>query len=147
MTAKRCTTVSTAWGSRWYLAVFLVGLVAYPIVRAALHGLPDLRYPMMRIAGLLVLVSGLVSRVCVDSFQSYDDYSSPVDPDPVQPLPGISPAGGLRQELRSPLALSLLIEGLTLAFYVFLMIRLGNPDWWHPTSAVKTMEFSYFNAV
>ncbi len=39
----------------WYLSIFLLGLLIYPIVRLAMPGLPDRGYPLARVAGMLVL--------------------------------------------------------------------------------------------
>ena len=55
----------------------------------------------------------------------------------------------LRQELRTRWKYFLVVEGLTLLFFLaFLLVRLGNPDLWHPwKGGEKPMDFSYFNAV
>ncbi len=39
----------------WYLVIFVLGLLAYPIIRAAFPGLSDRGYPLARILGLLLL--------------------------------------------------------------------------------------------
>lgn len=134
----------------WYLAVAFLGLVAYPWVRLALPGLPDRGYPLARIAGLLLL-SYLVwlagsfripfERVTITAVMAL--------------MVGLSgllvyrQRVQLRQEWCSGRRYFLLIEGLFLAFFVFsLLIRLGNPDLWHPwKGGEKPMDFSYFNAV
>ncbi len=38
----------------WYLVIFMLGLFAYPLVRAALPGLADHGYPLARVVGLLL---------------------------------------------------------------------------------------------
>ncbi len=57
---------SLAW-SLWYLFIFILGLLTYPIIRFALPGLGDKGYPLARVLGLvaarlLLLVERLVRR-------------------------------------------------------------------------------------
>jgi YYY domain-containing protein len=134
----------------WYLSVSLLGLAVYPLVRYALPGLPDRGYPLARTAGLL-LVSYLVwlagsfqipfSRLTISAALAF------------LALAGAGFAfhqrAGLSREWRERRNYFLMIEGLFLAFFLFsLLIRLGNPDLWHPwKGGERPMDFSYFNAV
>jgi YYY domain-containing protein len=134
----------------WYLSLGGVGLVAYPIVRAAFPGLRDHGYPASRMVGLLLLAyfpwlagsveipfSRLTIAICglglalVSALFAYRQRES------------------LRSEWRHERRYLLVVEGLFLAFFlVGLLIRLGNPDLWHPwKGGEKPMDFSYFNAV
>ncbi len=134
----------------WYIVVALLGLVSYPIVRIAMEGLPDKGYPLARTAGLLILsyivwLAGsfsvpfsrltisivLVLMILLAGYLTYRQREA------------------LREEWRTRKKYFLLVEGLFLAFFVLdLLIRLGNPDLWHPwKGGEKPMDFSYFNAV
>ncbi len=134
----------------YYLAILLLGWAAYPIVRAALPGLQDRGYPLARIAGLILLawlvwVAGsagiaytrltitvmLLVLIAVSALLAYVQREE------------------LGRELHEKRRYFLAIEGLFLAFFVFdLLIRLGNPDLWHPyKGGEKPMDFAYFNAV
>jgi YYY domain-containing protein len=134
----------------WYLGLFLLGLLAYPLVRLAFRSLPDSGYPLARTAGLLLLaypvwlagsfripfnratilavLLGLLLLAMGLAFYQREE---------------------LRQEWRARWKYYLLVEGLFLAFFLFdLLIRLGNPDLWHPVKGgEKPMDFAFFNAV
>jgi YYY domain-containing protein len=134
----------------WYLAVGLMGILAYPILRFALPGLADRGYPLSRIAGLLfisylVWLAGSVkipfSRATITLMVI---------------LLGVAASimlflqrTDLRREWSEKRDYFLIVEGLFLAFFVFdLMIRIGNPDLWHPwKGGERPMDFSYLNAV
>lgn len=134
----------------WYLMVTLLGWVVYPLVRLALRGLPDKGYPLSKLVGMLLLAyltwlagsmripvtRGLISVVAVLLLA----------------LGGVL-AYLQRRELAEEWAQRrryfLMVELVTVAFFaVDLLIRLGNPDLWHPyKGGEKPMDFSYFNAV
>ncbi len=134
----------------WYLAVFLLGLLVYPLFRIAFPGLSDRGYPLARTAGLLLL-----------SFLVWIGGSEGIPFTRVTITVAIlilALIGGalafyqrkqLKEEWRSKSRYFLMVEGLVLAFFVVdLLIRLGNPDLWHPYyGGEKPMDFSFFNAV
>ncbi len=149
---------SQAWQNRyqvlgviaWYISVSLLGLLVYPLLRVTLPGLPDRGYPLIRTAGMLILayltwlagsVNIPVNRLTITivillismlgTFLAYRQRDE------------------LREEWHSKRGYFLIIEGLVLAFFlIFLFIRLGNPDLWHPwKGGEKPMDFSYFNAI
>ena len=134
----------------WYLAIALLGIMAYPILRVALPGLADRGYPLSRTAGMLFLsyLVWLAGSIKIP-------FTRPTIIFIVIILLGISAVliylqrADLRREWRERRTYFLTIEGLFLAFFIFdLLIRLGNPDLWHPwKGGEKPMDFSYLNAV
>ena len=134
----------------WYLSVALLGLLTYPLIRPALPGLTDRGYPLARTAGLLLLsylawlagsaslpFSRLTIALCLLLLAA------------AGLLAAVRQWDELRQEWRSRRGDFLIVEGLFLLFFLFdLLIRLGNPDLWHPfKGGEKPMDFAYFNAV
>ena len=134
----------------WYLFIFLLGCLVYPFVRLASGGLSDRGYPLARLIGMillaflvwfgssnglpftrtviwLVLAGLLVLNLVLFLIQRTQ----------------------IVNEIKSQPKYYLMIEGLFLAFFVLdLLIRLGNPDLWHPAKGgEKPMDFSYLNAV
>ncbi len=134
----------------WYLSVFIVGLISYPLVRFALPGLSDRGYPLARTVGMLVLAylvwlagsaripfSRLTIGAAISLMALLGGYLAYRQKDE------------LLGEWRERANYYLIVEGLFLVFFVvMLLIRLGNPDLWHPwKGGEKPMDFSYFNAV
>jgi YYY domain-containing protein len=134
----------------WYLVVFGVGLLAYPLVRAALPGLSDKGYPLARFAGLLLWAwfSWLAGSAGIP-------YSKTTIAVCLGLVAGIGALlayrqrDELREEWRTKKKYFLTIEFLFLLFFLLdLGIRLGNPDLWHPSKGgERPMNFSYFNAI
>jgi YYY domain-containing protein len=134
----------------WYISLFLLGLIAYPILRLALPGLADRGYPLARTAGLLLLswlvwVAGSAHVPCSRLTIGVAIGLMVV----VSLVLAYRQRDGLRQAWHSQRRYFLIVEGLFLAFFLFdLLIRFGNPDLWHPwKGGEKPMDFSYFNAV
>jgi YYY domain-containing protein len=134
----------------FYLLVVLLGLIAYPMVRMALPGLADRGYPLSRLAGLLLLA--FISWILGSFGIPFSRLNIALI------LIGMLVVSGLlywvqRQtiwtEIKENWRYYLVVEGLSLiAFLIFLLIRMGNPDLWHPwKGGEKPMDFSYLNAV
>ena len=134
----------------YYLFTALFGALIFPLVRLALPGLPDGGYPLGRITAHVLLAylawilgsfgvpvtRGLLALIFV-----------------LLALAGLAAAFAQRDSLRrawkEKSGTWLTIEAVALAFFVLmLLIRLGNPDLWHPVyGGEKPMNVSYFNAV
>ncbi len=134
----------------WYLAITILGWIAFPLVRLFLKGLPDHGYPFSRLVGLLLLAyltwlagsAGIAfSRMTISIILIL--------------LLMISCGIAFRDrklisvEIKKNCKAILFVEGLFLLFFlVDLFIRIGNPDLWHPwKGGEKPMDLSYFTAV
>jgi YYY domain-containing protein len=134
----------------WYLVVMLLGWLVTPWLRLGLWGLKDKGYPFARLFGML-LVATLVWLA-----GSIGIAFSRVTITIVVVLVGFISAGfffimrkAILQDLKAHWRHYLTVELLFLAlFVIFLMVRLGNPDLWHPyKGGEKPMDLSYFQAV
>ena len=134
----------------WYAFVFLLGVLTYPIIRLVMPGLGDKGYALSRALGLILLayVPWLLGSLGVPHTRLTIGVV----------FVAIAVAGlslgwmrrnELREEWKSNWRQFLMIEGIFLSFFLFdLLIRLGNPDLWHPSKGgERPMDFSYFNAV
>ncbi len=134
----------------WYLAIGLLGLFTWPLLRFLLPGLPDKGYPLSKLSGLLLLaylvwltasVGGQFSRLVIALGYGLIMLAGAVA--------YFLQREAIQQELRTRGKYFLLVEGLFLAFFLIdLSIRLGNPDLWHPArGGERPMDFSYLNAI
>jgi len=134
----------------WYLLISLLGWCCYPLVRLAFPGLNDRGFPLSRMAGLLLLA--LIVWLAGSLGIAYTRTTIAI-------ALGCLAATGLvfgfiqRRDLLAELKANwrhyLTVELVCLVlFLVFLAVRMGNPDLWHPSKGgEKPMDFSYFNAV
>ena len=134
----------------WYIFIFILGLAVYPIIRLAMPGLGDKGYPLSRALGLVIL--GYFSWLGGSLGVPYTRTTIAVV------FGGILIVGAilghlqrdeLIEEWKTKRKYFLMIEGIFLFFFVIdLLIRIGNPDLWHPAKGgERPMDFSYFNAV
>ncbi len=134
----------------WYLVVFVLGLLAYPIIRAAFPGLSDRGYPLARILGLLLLayLVWLAGSYKIE-FNRTTITLVFLLLVMISVLLAISQRKALQEEWRTQKRYFIIIEVLFLAFFLLdLLIRIGNPDIWHPyKGGEKPMDFAYFNAI
>ncbi len=134
----------------WYLVIFGLGLVVYPLVRAAFPGLADHGYPLSRIVGLLLWA--WLAWMAGSLGLSYSRLIIGLSLGIVV-LAGLILGWCQRQELlqefRARWKYFLLVEGIFLGFFLIdLFIRLGNPDLWHPyKGGERPMDFAFFNAI
>jgi len=135
----------------WYLAMLLMGALAWPLTYTTFGGLSDKGYPLTKTVALLV-VTWLVWFS--GSLRLLPHTRGTVALGFVV-LAAIS--GLLLWRKRAELVAwaknnwrhILIVEVLGLLLFSFMLfIRWGNPDLWHPNfGGEKPMDFSYFNAV
>ena len=113
-------------------------------------GLADKGYPLSRVLGLVLF--GYLSWLAGSAGIPYTRLTIAIVLGLIVGL-GAFLAYHQREELRAEWQNNrryfLMIEGLFLAFFLIdLIIRIGNPDLWHPAKGgERPMDFSYFNAV
>ncbi len=134
----------------WYLFLFALGALSYPLVRHILPGLEDRGYALARTFGL-VLFAWLAWMA--------GSLGMPVTRQSLGAILALLTVVALACSWFERRALGAEIKArwrhfvrAEIVFLVFflidLLIRLGNPDLWHPAKGgERPMDFSYFNAV
>ncbi len=135
----------------WWLAVEVIGLLALPLAWLVFRSLPDRGYALAKTLGLLLMAYGawLLASLRWLPFSRATIALVLV----VVGLTSAAVVGRWRDELwawlRRHWRLILLNEGLfLLCLLAFYLVRLGNPDLWHPARCgEKPMDFAYLNAI
>ena len=135
----------------WLLAIYLVGVAAFPLGFVALRRLRDRGYLLSKTLGVLLLgyLAWLLPSVGIAPYTRLTVGLL---------LLAMIAAGGavawrrraaLGAFLRERWRLLLASEALFLAaFLLFWLIRRGNPDLWHPVmGGEKPMDLAYLNAI
>ena len=137
----------------WWLVVELLGLLVFPLVSMACRRLPDRGWLLSKMLGPLLVAYGgwLLASWRIVPLRSVTLWGMAV----VLGLVSLSLL--VRQGYRRSLAaffrerwlLLVTEEFLFLVIWeVFLLIRAGNPDLWHPwMGGEKPMDFAYLNAI
>jgi YYY domain-containing protein len=135
----------------WLVLIELLGLAAFPLAFVVLRMLGDRGYGVSKVLGLLLFgwLAWIGPALKVVPYARWWILLC------LALLIGVSVAvawprrAALRDFVRTRAALLLTEEGIFLVlFLLFLLIRVGNPDLWHPArGGEKPMEFAYLNAV
>ncbi len=134
----------------WYLAITALGLVFYPIVRLGFNGLVDKGYAFSKLfamvfISLFVWVGGSYGIQVTRGFIWIVIGCVSI----ISLLIGYISRKAILSDLRILKNIFIWMEIISFVlFVIFLLIRLGNPDLWHPgKGGEKPMDFSYLNAV
>jgi YYY domain-containing protein len=135
----------------WWLAIQALGLLALPLTTVVFHRLADRGYLLSKTMGLLVVAF----LVWVAASYRLLTNSLPTVLAACCVLGLVSlflfwrRRGEMLQLWRERRQLILVGEGLfTAAYLFFVVIRLLNPDLWHPwNGGEKSMEFAFLNAI
>ncbi|MGQ0604912.1 MAG: DUF2298 domain-containing protein [Anaerolineales bacterium] len=137
--------------SVWYLAMLVIGVLAFPLTYITFGGFADRGYPLAKTVALLT-VTWFVWMAGSLRVLPFTRGSIALGFGVLALISGLI-LWGRRVEItdwvRANWRHMLIAEGVTLAlFLLMLFIRAGNPDLWHPyKGGEKPMDFSYFNAV
>ncbi len=135
----------------WWLAVLVLGWLAFPLAFVALRGLPSKGYLVSKALALLIV--SWLSWLAASSGRFAYTRSTIWAAVAVLALAGAGVGVLRRRELvrfvRAHWRLILVAELTGVALLaISLLIRSGNPDLWHPSKGgEKPLDFAYLNAV
>ena len=135
----------------WFAAVWLAGLLAWPLVWLALRRLPDRGYAAARVLGPAVAVFPAWWLASTGAVR-FDTPAILVGVGVLATAAGVvvwRRGTDMRASIASSTGPILLTEALTLlAIGAMLILRARNPDLWHPVfGGEKPMDFAHLNAV
>lgn len=134
----------------WYLFFSAIGVAFFPLTRLVFAGLRDKGFGISRLFGLLVI--GVVVWLSVSLGVPYTHQTILIVLAAAaffNLILFVKNKNDILKQLHDDWKLFLQAEALFLGLFLFfLLIRLGNPDLWHPSKGgEKPMDFSYFNAI
>jgi len=135
----------------WWLAIMAFGWVTFPLLFVAFPGLADRGYAMSKFAGMFFVgwATWFLASARINVWNQAGIIIAMI---------ALLVLGVIALRVtRAPIGTFLkthwrrlvIIDLLTLAlFAIFLLIRMSNPDLWHPSfGGEKPMDFAYFNGV
>ncbi len=144
-------TVQPAAVIIWWCLIALMGWISFPILYSLFPGLPDRGYGVSRIFGMLV-TSWAAWLLASIHWLDWSAWSGAVSLGGIALVSALilrSHGNEIRKWLRDNRSHVIFVESVLLVLFgVFLLIRLSNPDLWHPSyGGEKPMDFAYFNAI
>ncbi len=138
-------------GVAWYVLIFFLGLLVFPFVFSIFSRLPDRGYPLIRIAGLILIawMPWLLGSLKLMAFSKLTIWLCIILVLILSALAAYHQRKALLEYIHKRWKYILVTEGIFLIlFLISLYIRLGNPDLWNPwLGGEKPMDFAFFNAV
>ncbi|MGF1504110.1 MAG: DUF2298 domain-containing protein, partial [Anaerolineae bacterium] len=135
----------------WWVTIAAVGLAAFPLTYVAFPGLPDRGYGLSRIVGLLLAawIGWLVATTGLLRWGAPLVWLSVLAVAALSAGLAWSRRDAIARWIRDNRQTVLTVEVLfAILFLLFLVIRMANPDLWHPVKGgEKPMNMAYFNAV
>ncbi|MEP6984779.1 MAG: DUF2298 domain-containing protein, partial [Chloroflexota bacterium] len=135
----------------WWVVIVLFGWAAWPLLFTLLPGLADRGYGFAKAAGLLLVgwLAWFVSSARIPMWSQSGVLVALLLVAALSLIMGWRKREELAVYIRENGRRLLWIEAITLIVFVFfLIVRLTNPDLWHPfMGGEKPMDFAYFNGV
>lgn len=135
----------------WWVVILVFGWVVWPLLFVVFPQLADRGYAFAKIAGLLFIgwLAWFVSSARIPMWSQQGIVIVMVIMAAVSGAVVWRKRSDFSAYLRANLRNLVWIEAISLgAFIFFLLIRLTNPDLWHPYfGGEKPMDFAYFNGV
>ena len=135
----------------WWIAIIVFGWAVWPLLFTLLPGLADRGYAFTKAAGLLLVgwLAWFVSSAQIPMWSQGGVLVALLLVAALSLVMGWRRREELAAYIRENGRRLLWIEVITLlTFILFLIVRLTNPDLWHPyMGGEKPMDFAYFNGV
>jgi YYY domain-containing protein len=134
----------------WYLTISILGWLMYPITRIGFKGLKYKGWAISRVIALVLLTFfvWILGSLGIPVVRKTIIFSIIILLD-ISGILFFKEKSAIVGELLNNKNQILVFEIASLLFFaLFLLIRIGNPDLWHPyKGGEKPMDFAYFNAV